>query len=158
MTNRSLPAIVFGTLLLASFNARAIAEHGGNRAQQPLTAQSAWKPIEGTPGSDSRYGSGFIDLTPVVDFMHGEKLKLQIGGSAKKVVLRMLPAGANPNEPVGIVGTFAVPSGGVLIVTLDAEHPHTKQISVHGGPNPWGMYPLGGSNGAATLETAARSR
>jgi hypothetical protein len=113
--------------------------------------------LKGKVGSSSQWGSGWIDLVPVVDLRQGDKLKLTIGGTAKRIVVRLLAMGEDPSDPVGIVDTdVPVPQDRVVTVTLKEEHPRTVQISVHGGPNPWNKYSLGGGNGAATLQKAER--
>jgi hypothetical protein len=127
----------------------------GASTAQPAKA-TAWKRIPGTPGVDARYGSGYIDLDRVTTFVQGEKLRLRIGGSAKHVVVRLLPAGSSPSEPVGIINTFSVPADRLIVLTLESQHPQVRQISIHGGPKPWDIYDLGGGNGPATLLSADR--
>ncbi len=112
--------------------------------------------LTGRVGVSSQYGSGWIDLKPIKRFKAGDKLRLKIGGTAQKIVVRLLPEGGDPNDPVGVVETdLAVPRGRVVTVTLKEDHPMTMQISVHGGPKPW-TYSLGENNGPATLEKAER--
>lgn len=113
-------------------------------AQLPQATKTTWQRIPGTPGVDGRYGSGYLDLATLVTFVQGERLRLRIGGTAQKVVVRLLPAGSSPSEAVGIIDTFAVPIDRVLVLTLDTQHPQVRQISVHGGPKPWDIYDLGG--------------
>src|ERR1035441_8950179 len=62
-------------------------------AQPPQAAKMTWQRVPGTPGVDIRYGSGYLDLATVVTFAQGERLRLRIGGTAKKVVVRLLPVG-----------------------------------------------------------------
>jgi hypothetical protein len=112
--------------------------------------------LTGKVGSSSQYGSGWIDLKPVKSFKAGDKLRLKIGGTAKKIVVRLLPRGDDSNDPIGIVETdLTVPKSRVVTVTLKEDHLMTIQISVHGGPKPW-TYSLGEGNGPATLEKAER--
>src|SRR5438309_3625158 len=89
-------------------------------AEQSQTTAPVWKRIQGTPGKDSRYGAGYIDLRPTITFGQGEKLRLRIGETAKRVVVRLLPSGADPAEAVGVLGTFDVPTDRLLVLTLDA--------------------------------------
>ena len=49
-------------------------------------------------------------------------------------------------------GVFAAPSSRVVEVELSSDKLRIIQISVHGGTKPWGKYPLGANNGAATLD------
>lgn len=108
--------------------------------------------LQGSIGVSSEYMCGWLDLASVTDFYRGETLKLRIGGSAKRILLRLLPQNIDPNSRSGIVGgPLVVPEGGQVVVMLEENHSSVKQISVHGGPNPFGLYPLGGGNGPATL-------
>ncbi|MGA2902749.1 MAG: hypothetical protein ABSD98_02885 [Candidatus Korobacteraceae bacterium] len=113
--------------------------------------------LAGATGASSQWGSGWLDLGPPVDFTKGDRLKLLIGGTATKVVVRLLPKGASPDMSVGIVlGVIDVPRSRIVEITIPEERKQVVQISVHGGPNPWGRFPLGGGNGPATIESAER--
>jgi hypothetical protein len=114
------------------------------------------KLLEGGIGSSSKWGSGWLDLASVTDFAAGDILRLRIGGTASKVLVRLLPEGSFPDSSVGIVGSGAitVPKNRIVEVALDNDRKGIIQISVHGGPNPWGSFPLGEENGPATLESA----
>ena len=107
--------------------------------------------IGGTPGT-SESGSGYLDLKNPVSFRAGDELRVLVGGSAKKVVIRLLPKGAKPDSPAGIVGgPLDVPSTRIVRVVLTAARDDVVQISVHGGENPWKQISLGAGNGPATL-------
>jgi len=113
--------------------------------------------LAGAPGSSSQWGSGWLDLAPAVDFAKGEHLKLFVGGSADKILVRLLPKGASPDTSTGIIpGVVNVPKSRIVVVILPEDRKQVVQISVHGGPNPWGKFPLGGGNGPATIESAER--
>jgi len=115
--------------------------------------------LAGATGSSSQWGSGWLDLAPPVDFAKEERLKLLIGGSADKILVRLLPKGASPDTSVGIIGgAINVPKSRIVEVTLPEDRKQVVQISVHGGPNPWGKFPLGGGNGPATIEYADRMK
>ncbi len=115
------------------------------------------EPLTGAVGASSRWGSGWIDLEKPTDFKQGDKLKLTIGGAAENIVVRLLSKGDSPDDPAGIEGSrVLVPPSRIVQVTLKEDHRRVVQISVHGGPNPWGKYPLGGDNGPATLLGAER--
>jgi hypothetical protein len=118
---------------------------------------SAQTLLAGAPGSSSQWGSGWISFAPAVDFAKGEHLKLLIGGSADKILVRLLPKAASPDTSVGLIGgVINVPKSRIVEVTLPEDRKQVVQISVHGGPNPWGSFPLGGGNGPATLVSAER--
>ena len=109
--------------------------------------------LAGETGSSQRWGSGWLDLAKITDFTAGDMLRLRIGGSANKVLVRLLPEGKFPDSSVGTVnGPISVPKNRIVQVVLDKKRKDIIQISVHGGPNPWGKYPLGDGNGPATLE------
>jgi len=113
--------------------------------------------LSGPVGQSAQSNSGWIDLAPPVDFEKGDRLRLLIGRSANRILVRLLPDGSFPESSVGILGgPIDVPKTRVVEVILPNERKRTIQISVHGGPNPWGKFWLGGGNGPATLESAER--
>jgi hypothetical protein len=121
----------------------------------PPTANA--KLLTGATGSSSQWGSGWLDLAPPVDFAKGDRLKLLVGGSASKILVRLLPKGAFPDSSAGILGVAVdVPKSRIVELVLLENRNQVVQISVHGGPNPWGRFPLGGGNEPATLESADR--
>jgi len=115
--------------------------------------------LAGETGLSPRWGSGWLDLPTVTDFAAGDVLQLRIGGTAAKVLVRLLPEGTFPDSSVGIVGgAVIVPENRIVDIVLDNDRKNIIQISVHGGPNPWGRFLLGGGNGPATLESATLVR
>lgn len=117
------------------------------------------EPLTGTPGSSAQWGSGWIDLAPPVDFSKGDRLRLVVGGSAGKILVRLLHKGQSPDSSVGVLtGPIDVPKTRIVEVPLREPRAQIIQISVHGGSNPWGKFPLGGGNGPATIESAERIR
>jgi hypothetical protein len=119
--------------------------------KQAKVGNDCWRRIAGQIGSAAQYGSGWIQLTTTTNFRQDHRLRLTVGGTAQRIVVRLLAQGEAPDSPSGIVGTFSVPSTRVVTMTLDGNFQNVAQISVHGGPNPWGMFALGGGNGPATL-------
>lgn len=104
-------------------------------------------------GKSKKHGSGWITFNHPKDLKAGSKLELFIGGSAEKVIVRLLPEGKSPDFPVGVLPEiFVVPDNRLLSVVLKENHAAVTHVSVHGGPNPWGKFPLGENNGPATLE------
>jgi len=120
-----------------------------------LTTAMAGQLLTGETGVSSRWGSGWLDLVNPIDFKSKNKLRLTIGGTAKKIKVRLLPKGRSPDTTAGMLpAVFTVPSNRIVELKLQGDRPQIIQISVHGGANPWGKYPLGGGNGPATLESA----
>ncbi len=106
----------------------------------------------GVTGSSQQWESGWLDLATPTEFVKGSRLRLKIGGTAAKIIVRLLPKGISSGSPQGIIGgVITVPKSRIVEVSLETDHRGIIQISVHGGPNPWGVYPLGGDNGPATL-------
>ncbi len=123
-----------------------------------LVSPASAQPLKGDIGHSEHWGSGWIDLKTPTDFKRGDKVRLKIGGSAKRIIVRFLPKDEQADDPVGIEGG-AVPlerADRTVDITFQEDHLQTKQISVHGGTNPWGLYPLGEDNGPATLLRAER--
>jgi hypothetical protein len=129
--------------------------------EQPAQANTdkggCWQRMAGGIGASDQFSSGWLDLRPMSDFPRGTRLRLQIGGSAQKAVVRLLSQGDSPDSPSGIVGAFDIPTDRILMVTLDSEYKNVVQISSHGGSKPWGMFPLGGGNGPAYVTQIERS-
>lgn len=115
----------------------------------PVSAQS----IDGQNGSSPKWGSGWLDLRQPTTFESGTCLRLSIGGSASRIIIRLLRVDDDPNQAVGIIGErWNVPTSRELVVRLSQRFPNVKQISVHGNPHPW-HYDLGSRNGPATLDS-----
>ncbi len=116
--------------------------------------------ISGAIGSSAQWSAGWIEIDAPTDFRRGETLRLTVGGSrsTRKVVVRLLGRFDDPNSPNGVDGgVLDVPASGTILLTLQRDHPATRQISVHGGVSPWGLYRLGGGNGPATLLSVDRT-
>lgn len=134
-------------------------EKPGAAPESEIESKPKEQLLAGEIGSSPRWGSGWLDLATVTDFAKDDVLRLQIGGTASKVLVRLLPEGKFPDSSVGIIGgAVTVPENRIVEVVLDNDRKNIIQISVHGGPNPWGIFPLGGGNGPATLESATLVR
>lgn len=124
-----------------------------------LTEEAGADTIMGTTGSSSQWGSGWMVLAPSMDFAKGDKLRVTIGGTAKKIVLRLLPKNQSPDSSAGVVGgPIEVPANRIVEVVLTEDRKQVSQMSVHGGPNPWNEYNLGGNNGPATIKVIERTK
>jgi len=110
--------------------------------------------LRGSAGKDPRWKSGWIDFAQPTNFYKGDQLRLSVGGTVGKVVVRLLDDPGRADSPEGVIGVFTVGSDRIVRITLDTDYRGIQQISVHGGPNPWNLYDLGGGNGAATLSAA----
>ncbi len=109
--------------------------------------------LTGNIGVSRQWGSSWMDFGQAASFRSGETLKITLTqDGAKRVVVRLLPVGASPDEPVGIIGSqpIAVQDGGVVIITLDRNYSNIRQLSVHGGAQAW-KFALGANNGPAEI-------
>ena len=112
------------------------------------------KELEGKIGLSKQWKSGWIDLNEPTNFYKGDSLSVIVGGTAKKIILRLLSSNNDPNSPIGIVGRIHEVNGnGEVNVRLSKDYSKVIQISVHGGENPWGVYPLGLNNAAAFIQS-----
>ena len=109
--------------------------------------------LEGQIGQAKRWSSDWVDLNKAMDFHNGDSLIVIVGGTADRIVLRLLSEGKDPNSPNGVVGRIhQVNANGEVHDGLSRDFHNVIQISVHGGENPWGVYPLGTGNGAAFIQ------
>lgn len=116
-------------------------------------------PIGGPPGQSSgeNWQSAYVDIDPPRDFLKGERLKIQVQGTAEWVRVRLLPQSGAYDRPTGlIVGKMKVPPGGVLELVLKKERPKVKQVSVHAGKLAWGelLNPNGGTVEIVSVDVA----
>ena len=103
-------------------------------------------------------GYGWLDINTLTDFIRGDRLRLRIGGTAAKILVRLLPNGIPPTSQQGLIGgAITVPNSRIVEIPLETNYRGIIQISVHGGPKPWNI-PLGPNNGPATLEAAELCR
>jgi uncharacterized protein YpmB len=135
------------TLLKVDYYARTDTEPKATKEKEVK-----YQRLQGEIGSSSKWGSGWLDLSETMNFKKGDKLRLHIGGTANKILVRLLARGISPDTPSGIVdGAVEVPSNRLIELQLDSEYNNIVQISVHGHSNPWGLYNLGAQNGPATI-------
>ncbi|MGB8190635.1 MAG: hypothetical protein WCF67_01895 [Chitinophagaceae bacterium] len=114
-------------------------------------AEISAQQLEGRIYKSVEYGSGWIDLKKITDFKEGDTLIVRIIGTAKDVVVRLLPDGGDPNNPAGIVeGPRKVQVNSVVKVILDSDYNRIIQVSVH-GRNAFGL--MSESNGPAYLQS-----
>lgn len=112
--------------------------------------QLTWGQLKGTPGSSSRWGSGWLDLEAVRDFGTKSELRISVGGTASTVAVRLLSVGQAADDQTGIIGEYPVPKDRVVIAKVTAQYQQVRQISVHGG-FAWGIYGSA-KNGPATVK------
>lgn len=112
-------------------------------------------PLEGLIGASDEWGSGWIVLERLTDFPAKAELRFEVGGTAEKILVRLLRAGADPNTAAGELGKYDVPGDRHLAVKLPSARREITQISVHGGPKPFGRS-LKPGNGGATIESVCR--
>lgn len=109
--------------------------------------------IDGKYSIFPKWGSSALELRQPMTFKSGTCIKLKIGGSASKVLVRFLRLGDSADDPIGILGGIRnVPKTGIITIKLTELYPNIIQISVHGNPKPWD-FDLGSKNGPAKLES-----
>ncbi len=118
----------------------------------PAGRRAGGEVLQGTYGASQEWKTGWLDLAAITDFRAGDTLELSLSGPAVKIMVRLLEQDASADSPTGVLGdAMPVPSGHVVSVVLPSDYPRIKQISVHGGPNPWGLFDLGRDNGGVVL-------
>ena len=111
--------------------------------------------LPGTFGRSPEWHSAWLDFPAPRNFRQGDRVELTVAGPAAQIVVRFLEQGVSADSPTGIVGgATAVPPSGVVVLQLARDYTNIRQISVHAGPNPWGLFPLGQGNGDAALQGA----
>ena len=121
-------------------------------AKEGPADSSGCVPLQGQIGSSDEWGSGWIELERVTDFQAKSELRFEIGGTAEKILVRLLRAGADPNTDAGVLGKYDIPGDRRLSVKLPNARPEITQVSVHGGPKPF-KRKLAPNNGGATIES-----
>jgi hypothetical protein len=106
--------------------------------------------LEGSIGASAQWGSGWLDLSTRPKLSAGAKLRIAVGGSARKVLIRVLREGEGADSPTGVLGSYEIPEDRVVVATAASPFENVKQISVHGGRRAWD-WQLGEDNGPATL-------
>ena len=121
-----------------------------------LSHQALAQPLDCTLGSSETDGNGWCDLPSPTTINADVCLNLEIGGTAQKVLVRILRRAEDPNKAVGILGgPIDVPTNRKVVVKLKKDYTNAIQISVHGGRNPWKRQ-LGDKNGSADLQAVER--
>jgi hypothetical protein len=119
--------------------------------------QSRAERLAGATDASPRWGSGWLDLSAPTDLKKGERLRIVVGGTATLVLVRLLRKVDDSNGTGGLVsGAVPVPENRTVEITLPSDLAGVIQVSVHGGPNPWGRFRLGVGNGPASLESVDR--
>ena len=114
-------------------------------------SSSSPDPLHGTYGASDASGSGWLDLHTPLDVQAGDELRLIIGGDAARILVRLLPRGADPTSSTGLLpGQFVVAADRTVRVIVPSERKSVVQVSVHGKAKPWSVN-LGAANGTATL-------
>jgi hypothetical protein len=57
--------------------------------------------LDGEIGSSSQWGSGWLNLASPRDFVKGDRLRLRVGGTAEKILVRLLAKGMSPDSSLG---------------------------------------------------------
>lgn len=113
--------------------------------------------IQGILGNSSTSCSSWLDINPPMEFKSGEKIKIRLIQKPTKVLIRFLPFSGDPNDYKQLEGgPIDFPKNEDLVIELQQNHPETKQISVHGGPKPWGIFDLGAGNGCPVIDRIER--
>lgn len=121
-----------------------------------ITGAAIGQPLDCSYGASSQGGSGWCKLNAPMNLAEGLCMRLSIGGTADKILVRVLRDGEDPNTAVGLLGDpVSVPKDRKVIVKLGKRYSNVVQISVHGGRKPWNT-PLGSQNGPATLDFVER--
>ena len=166
LTNGAFPSSGTRVSISGCGNASTLAAARHDAPPRPAPESIAAPPdnsailLVGRTGSSATWGSGWIDLPNPVSFFKGEKLRIRVGGTAERVVVRLAQKGADSDSSAGVIPLIIpVPRENRIIeLSLTEEKPQVVQISVHGLSNPWNEFPLGSSNGPATLISAERLR
>jgi tetratricopeptide (TPR) repeat protein len=115
-------------------------------------------PLEGRVGSSSEWGSGWMDLTQPSNFEAGNRLRIEVAGSASKILVRLLPYGQDPRSPAGLLtDEFTVPADHIVEVPIETDRSKIIQISVHGSAKAFNRN-LGVGNGPANLSRIERCK
>jgi hypothetical protein len=122
---------------------------------------SDWQRIDGTPKAQKEFHSSYINVPDTTSFRTGERLRFNLNGTAKQVIVRLLPSDGSYDSPTGVIDkklpVVKTQDGNYVEVVLTEDRPNVKQLSVHGGPRPFDMWALGGDNGDPILTSVQRA-
>ena len=137
------PGFQFDTFMALRADVKALKSKVSSVEEQILTLK----------GRSGRWGSGWMEFDERLDLYKGDALLIKVGGTAQRVLVRLLPHGKSADFPIGILpDRLEVPPNREILVESREDYKGISQISVHGGPKPWGKYSLGENNGPATIE------
>ncbi len=109
------------------------------------------EPLEGLVNASATWGSGWLDLGVVRTFNQGDVVRCLVGGSAKRVLFRLLRRGGDPESPAGLIPVILTLSPARMAqFVVPWRITDVAQLSVHGGRTPFSID-LGIANGPATL-------
>jgi len=118
---------------------------------RPRATRTRWQTLMGTTESSARWYSSWLDLPVPLDFESGDVVRLTLCGAAERVLVRLLPISASPGSDAGMIWrAYEIATDRTVEITLRQDHPQVKQISVHGGPEPFD-FDLGQDNGPVTI-------
>lgn len=142
---------VFVTILMLIGGYKAMAN---TTSLTTVKSETSCTNIEGVIGRNPQYKSGWIELKNPRSFRPDDKIKLEIGGDANRILVRFLHRDGDPNSLSSSNWQVASipPANRKIEVIIDGKYPDIEQISVHGGADPFGMgFNFPENNGDATL-------
>ena len=111
--------------------------------------------LRGSIGTSPQWKSSWLDFEQPHIFRRGDTVRILLGGDASEVIVRFLSMSDDPNSPAGVVGNpIQVTTNGTsgeITLHLDNDYNAIKQISIHGGANPWGIYQMPPDNGSPVI-------
>ena len=107
--------------------------------------------FKGSPTSLPEHHASFLDMEPPFNFRKGDSLIISTDGDAHSVRIRLLDIDDGYDSHQGVLGKYSVKKNKVSL-TIKSNYTQTKQLSLHGGRNPWGLGELGEGNGTPEIQ------
>jgi hypothetical protein len=103
------------------------------------------EPLGDDPTSDAGFCSSWLDFSPSIDFKKDQEISITLDRSGpnptKRIYVRLVPENGSFNSDKIGISTVTI-NDAVVKIKLAKDYLHIKQLSIHGGINPFGGHPM----------------
>src|SRR5205085_1993944 len=104
--------------------------------------------------NNSTFCSSWIDFDPPIEFKRDQNISITLDRSGpnptRRIYVRLMPANSSPDSDNIGISTLDI-TGTVVNIKLLRDYKNIKQLSIHGGTNPFGggKHPLPSNAGTS---------